>query len=440
MRNWALNYGVVFLFYYGLYWLMGLGVRNGDFGGILLLGVSFIGMLGLPALMHVIVHEKMDYDDTGAIWWGYLLLPCCWASLILNGNDYDYHAFRVVLFVICLAFLILGIGIEIAYYVNTKTEKRKHDAELERLLVSKYGETMVARWKSRLIAAKRGDAEAQYLIGDICYHEIADLLSELGRYNEMDEVRLVRAKEWYLSAAEQGLAKAQVATGWMEKDTAKRREWYLTAAAQGDASAMFRIGGLDEMYMHYSSALEWYLKAAAQGYAEAQIAIGSMYFMGKEKRYGTGIEQDYDKAKEWFLKAAEQGNAKAQVRMGSLYETQRDYAKAVKWYTQAAEQGDDDAKRRLEHMDVEELQKQEEKRQEYRRRAARSASWGTGVYCDYCGSDNVKKGRTHECDYLGREYESGANCGGSSCKNGCTSTEYTCNICGKNWETNPDIY
>jgi hypothetical protein len=82
---------------------------------------------------------------------------------------------------------------------------------------------------------------------------------------------------------------------------------------------------------------------------------------------------------------------------------------------------------------------EEAKRQEYRRRAAQSASWGTGVYCDYCGSDNVKLGDTQRCYYLDYEYSSGSNC--SVCKlSGCTSTEYVCSICGKSRRTNPGIY
>ena len=172
------------------------------------------------------------------------------------------------------------------------------------------------------------------------------------------------AVEWYLKAAEQGLAEAQYKLGDMyydmyygddvEQSYEKAVEWYLKAAEQGLAEAQYTLG---DMYFYGrgveqsdEEAAEWVLKAAEQGLAEAQCKLGDMYYYGCWDMYyydmfyyGDVVEQSYEKAAEWYLKAAEQGLARAQCKLGFMYETGRgveqSYEKAAEWYLKAAEQG-----------------------------------------------------------------------------------------------------
>ena len=172
------------------------------------------------------------------------------------------------------------------------------------------------------------------------------------------------AVEWYLKAAEQGLAEAQYKLGDMyydmyygddvEQSYEKAVEWYLKAAEQGLAEAQYKLG---DMYFYGrgveqsdEEAAEWVLKAAEQGLAEAQCKLGDMYYYGCWDMYyydmfyyGDVVEQSYEKAAEWYLKAAEQGLARAQCKLGFMYETGRgveqSYEKAAEWYLKAAEQG-----------------------------------------------------------------------------------------------------
>jgi DNA-directed RNA polymerase subunit RPC12/RpoP len=98
-----------------------------------------------------------------------------------------------------------------------------------------------------------------------------------------------------------------------------------------------------------------------------------------------------------------------------------------------------EARERKAAQEAAQKAKEETERQEWRFRAAQSAPWGTGIYCEYCGSDNIIIGETDRCAYLNIEYSSFSNCNG--CRLGsCTSTHYVCSICGKSWETNRGIY
>src|SRR5436190_14753660 len=113
----------------------------------------------------------------------------------------------------------------------------------------------------RVVAAKTGDAEAQFQLG--LQYENGDGIAR----------DVAAALQWYRRAAEQGLPAGQRAVGVMynfgqgvEQDYPKALEWYLRAAAAGDPIAENNIGVLYQrgsgVPVDYAAAVEWYRKSA----------------------------------------------------------------------------------------------------------------------------------------------------------------------------------
>ena len=170
--------------------------------------------------------------------------------------------------------------------------------------------------------AKKGDAEAQYQIGN----------------GYLEGLRVKRdtetAAEWFLKAMRQnhegakekfysfyskelekrakgGDARAQYETGncyfngnIVKKDNDTAAEWYLKAMLQNheDAKAKF--------YSFYSKEL---LKRAKSGDAEAQFQVGNSYYTG------TGTKIDTEEAAEWYLEAKTKGHEGAAEKFYSYY-------------------------------------------------------------------------------------------------------------------------
>lgn len=128
-------------------------------------------------------------------------------------------------------------------------------------------------------AAERGDADAQYNLGQ--YYEIGVDVDE-------DEKT---AFEWYRKAARQGLVEAQDALG---------RCYHNGIGVERN----------DE------EAVKWWLKAAEQGNVEAQNSLAICYADGK------GVEQDDEEAVKWWQKAIEQGNKAARDNL-DFYEKRK---------------------------------------------------------------------------------------------------------------------
>jgi len=121
-------------------------------------------------------------------------------------------------------------------------------------------------------AAKQGDAEAQYELGNTHYrHHSAK-----------------GAIYWYRKAAEQGHVRSQYKLGYMYKTGALYTRQDKTEAAK------------------------WYRKAAEQGNARAQFNLGVMY------EFGRGVPKNNAEAIKWFRKAAEQGEGDAKKRLENL--------------------------------------------------------------------------------------------------------------------------
>ena len=179
-------------------------------------------------------------------------------------------------------------------------------------------------------------------------------------WEHSEKEEYAEAVKWYRRAAEQGLASAQYALGWMyykgrgvPQDDAEEAKWYRRAAEQGLAIAQYNLG-----WMYYkgrgvpqddAEAVKWYRRAAEQGDDDAQYALGWMYYKGR------GVPQDDAEAVKWYRRAAEQGLARAQYNLGMRYSNGRGVpqndAEAVKWYHRAAEQGHDDAQNALRQLE-----------------------------------------------------------------------------------------
>lgn len=93
--------------------------------------------------------------------------------------------------------------------------------------------------------------------------------------------------------------------GWdVPRDHAEAVKWYLKAAEEGDADAQVSLA---DMYFveNDTEAVKWYRKATRQGNAEAQFSLGLAC------EYGRGMPRNYAEAAKWYHKAAEQGVASA---------------------------------------------------------------------------------------------------------------------------------
>lgn len=124
------------------------------------------------------------------------------------------------------------------------------------------------------------------------------------------------ALKWFGSAAEQGLAQAQLKLGAMffnglgvDKDYGQALFWFTKAAERGDPEAQTNLGYMYDkafgVQQDFKQAIAWYRKAAEQGYANAQFDLGMMYYEG------LGVIQDYVEAHKWLNIAASNGHPEA---------------------------------------------------------------------------------------------------------------------------------
>lgn len=163
---------------------------------------------------------------------------------------------------------------------------------------------------------------------------------------------LKKAFEYYLIAANQGLAFAQHVIGFyydkgygVEKNSKKAFEYFSLAANQSNAEAQFNVGisyrDGDGIEKDSKKAFEYCLLSAIQDNKEAQFTVACFY------KNGQGVAQDQEKAIKYFLKAANQGHALAQFEMGVNYDkgygVEIDLRKAFEYFLLAANQGHEKA-------------------------------------------------------------------------------------------------
>lgn len=169
-------------------------------------------------------------------------------------------------------------------------------------------------------------------------------------YGKGEPVNLSRALELYLLAAQRGDAEAQFVAGGMlyqgqgiDPDRRTGFKWLLKAAEQGKVSpeSLAIIGGMylrgSGVPQNYQEAKKWLNKAAELGNLAAQNDLAYIYYNG------LGGEQDFSKALTLYEQAALQGDVLAQANTGLMYAsgtgTDTDRARGYAWYSLAASRG-----------------------------------------------------------------------------------------------------
>ncbi|HVM77623.1 MAG TPA: tetratricopeptide repeat protein [Stellaceae bacterium] len=207
------------------------------------------------------------------------------------------------------------------------------------------------------IATRTVDVEARKAFQDLVDHADrggAELQAEVGdiyRLGPNPPARNIHeAAKWYMRAAAQGHAGAQIALGnlYLEEpefrhDHREAMKWYRRAADQGLAQAQYNIGQLYLRGGHgvdqdLAEAAKWFQLAAEQGYSDAQVCLGQMY------RLGQGVPCDIRGAFQWTLRAARQGSASGQLNLAimlyAMFEDEQDHSaafiEAYMWVTLAA--------------------------------------------------------------------------------------------------------
>jgi uncharacterized protein len=172
---------------------------------------------------------------------------------------------------------------------------------------------MPAAVKAVYEAAEKGDAEAQFALGNIYYN---------GEGITQD---YEQAAFWTYAAAEQGHIPAQFYYGLLlengegvERNFKEAVEWWKRAAAQGNVDAQYKLGSTFALERgvaepDYASAAVYYLQAAEQGHALAQLELAVLNHRGK------GVPQDYPTAVRWYTEAANQGNGIAAFALAVIY-------------------------------------------------------------------------------------------------------------------------
>lgn len=166
------------------------------------------------------------------------------------------------------------------------------------------------------LLARRGDAWGQYSLGDF-YVRLATrqwpylgmeptLAADPHCLAELHGIFCRRAYFWMRRAAEQNVAQAQDAFGWMEQtgfggpvNFGDAVRWYTLSAEEGNVSAQYQLaeiysGGPDK---NLALAVHYYRLVAHQGQPNAEFALAMAY------RRGAGVRKDAARYKYWLGKA-----------------------------------------------------------------------------------------------------------------------------------------
>jgi len=156
------------------------------------------------------------------------------------------------------------------------------------------------------------------------------------------------ALEWVRSAAELGVAAAQVRLGRMlleglgqPRDARAAFLWFMRAAKRNDAEAMNMVGRCHELGwgvpINLSQAAVYYRSSADIGYDWGQYNFANLLFDGR------GVIRDLRHAFIWFLRAAIQGHSRAMNLLARCLEEgwgcARSAEQAAEWFRRAAEAG-----------------------------------------------------------------------------------------------------
>lgn len=239
----------------------------------------------------------------------------------------------------------------------------------------------IAELEALVQAAEDGDPESQFYMGRL----------RLEGGNGLEK-SVSTAAEWFLKAAQGGLASAQYTLGMLlmagddegklKPDPEAAAGWLEVAANNGDAQAQYFYGLLcmkgEVVPLDMDKATTMFGNAAEQGLAQAQHTIGMLLLdtppdaaeekvwaahwlnkaadqnhgpsqleIAKMFLYGVGMEKDPALAAQWCSSAANNGILEAQYMMGVFLlsgtgvEARKDWA--AYWFEQAAQKGHPDA-------------------------------------------------------------------------------------------------
>jgi TPR repeat protein len=186
-----------------------------------------------------------------------------------------------------------------------------------------------SRFDEMVAKAAEGDAEAQFMVGEF--------------YNSEGGVTIYEIGEWYLKAANQNHARAQLALGllyleWLpDEDYREQAQYWIEKAAQSGCEAAVKVlaelGPADE---DMDGAV--LLVEADEGNPQAQFELGCMLY------YGQSSPRNVSAGLGFLFKAAIAGHPKAQLQIGSHYLfwgcATTDGCEAIKWLSLSAKQND----------------------------------------------------------------------------------------------------
>ena len=149
-----------------------------------------------------------------------------------------------------------------------------------------------------LLAAPKGDAEAQYTLGR-AYQDGFGVKQDIAE-----------AATWYQRAAEQGHLECAKQSGnavrGYRQDYAGAAQWFGRAATDGNADAQYNLGVLCHKGLGVGRndevAVQWFQKSAAQGHVEAKRSSAKCIESGQ------GVKQDNIEAYNWLKLAQLQGD------------------------------------------------------------------------------------------------------------------------------------
>ena len=197
-------------------------------------------------------------------------------------------------------------------------------------VAEKFSPQKLLEAKHLMSEAKKGDADAQYKLGQI--YQSGDGLPR----DEQESLK------WITSAAKQAHAEAEWLLGFtyeegfgVERSSKEAARWYQRAAEHGHAGAqlylanLYENGAIDGL-QNFLMAIYWYEKADERGQPDAPFRLARLY---------ENTQQDFGKALEWYRKAANKGDAAAEWHLGRAYYegvgVPCDKEEGLKWYARA---------------------------------------------------------------------------------------------------------
>ena len=212
------------------------------------------------------------------------------------------------------------------------------------------------------IAAENGDAKAQeklceiYFRGNSYIEKSYKLCAEWGEkalkqgkdgitfevaYSSAEIGLEERAKELYLKLADKNNGAAMNNYACLLTDEVLKTEWFRKAADAGDDYGYWNLGKQYKygkgVEVNLEEAARLFIIAAEKGQKSAMLDLANMY------KNGEGLEQNGEEAKKWYEQVLEAGETNALLYLGDLYidgiAFPKDIDKSVHYYKIAAEKG-----------------------------------------------------------------------------------------------------